>query len=123
MTTDDVLVQMFVEGSAAFAAFATDRRGIQESQWSAERALWLASSKTTLRFRTNKGARSAALQLAQEGYTTMVGHRSLTVEAPWLVISAVMAVAGPGTEVLGGKWETGPSREGSRSGRRTPGTA
>jgi len=121
-SVDDSVLRTLAEGSATFAAFATDRRKIKEPAWSAEGALWLTSSRTTLTFRTNKGARSAALQLAREGYTTLVGPRWLMAEAPWLVVSAVMAVAGLGTEVLGAQWAKMPSR-GSRSGRRPAGNA
>ena len=101
---DDALERTLAEGSAAFAVFTTGQDRTHQRTRGTGAAAWLTPTRTRLVFRTARGARFAGLQLARAGYPAVVGPGWLTAEAPWIVLSTVMAAAGIGTEILGATW-------------------
>jgi hypothetical protein len=118
---DDAVQRTFVAVPAALAALVTGEDGMEVARRSAAAAPWLALVRTTLWFRTNRWARFAGLQAAQSGYPAILRGCSITLEAPWLVVSAIMATVGPGTELVAATWER--PRPARRSNRRRRGNA
>lgn len=64
-------------------------------------APWLAMARTTLAFRTIRWARLAGLQAARSGYPAVLTESAVTLEAPLLVVFAIMATVGLGSDVVG----------------------
>jgi hypothetical protein len=78
---------------------------------------WLARSRVVLTLRSAKWATFAGLQVAMHGYPAIVGQRSVVVNAPWFLVSALVARIGLGEAVVGIDWEEANR---TRRSRRTP---
>jgi hypothetical protein len=120
---DPELREVLLSGKRAFNLLAGEEPWLRSTAGpaSALNSL-LAKPRTVVLFRTIRWADFAALQIARRGFVVATFQRYLIVEAPWLLISALVARVGLGTEVVNIRWEigSGPWGAGLRGGA-TPG--
>jgi hypothetical protein len=119
---DDDLKEIFSSGNEAFSALVSGETTARTTQIKPGMKSLLATPRTILRFRTLRWASFAGLQIARRGYVVAIHQRYVIVEAPWLLVCALVARIGLGTEVLNIRWEnqqrpwgsslSGPAAEG-----------
>jgi hypothetical protein len=100
----DTLAQV-TEASAAVARSSGNRRRGLFLRKRAAPNRWLASPTTLLLFRKREHARRANEYGEKCGYQTTVFERYLLIEAPWLFLATLVAVAGLDAEVVAIHWE------------------
>jgi hypothetical protein len=103
---DQHLREVLTAGPDVFGALALGRNAPASATAAAGVGTWLAAPRTILLFRTTRWATFAGLQIARRGYVAAIYQKYLIVEAPWLLVCALVARIGLGREVLNIRWES-----------------
>lgn len=103
---DRELLEMLLRGPDAFGALALVASESPSAAAPAGVATWLVAPRTVVLFRSARWATFAGLQIARRGYVAATYQKYLIVQAPWLLICALMARIGLGREVLNIRWES-----------------
>jgi hypothetical protein len=105
---DDLLAETLAVLAEASEILATGPkagpRGVSGGQRSAARR-WLYAPPTLLLFRKDKWAEQVCEQATNRGFSAVLFQRYLLIEAPWLLVAALMASIGLDAELVAVHWE------------------
>lgn len=108
--TERRLKRILADAARVYAATQEGGRMTDLHRGPARRILpWLDTLPMAIKLRTAKAAHRAGLHFATNGYVAMIRSRTVVVQAPWFLVSAVMASVGVGAEFdeirsAGGTW-------------------